>query len=94
MKSTHLSRRLDVNELLKDLVRLRHEFGGALDFLVLLAGHPELDVLVAELGLEKCPEGGEAVWKERMNQTIREEAETTKKHLIDIAARHLFLYGC
>lgn len=78
---THLSWCLNINELLKDLVCLWHKLGWALDFFVLLAGHPKLDILITELCLEKRPEGSQSIWKEQMNQTVREEVTNTTKTL-------------
>lgn len=52
----NLSWRLHVDELLVDLVGFGSQFGGVLNLLVVLTGHPELDVLIAELRLQKGPE--------------------------------------
>lgn len=51
-----LSGRLHVDELVVDLGGFGGQFGGVLDLLVILTGHPELNVLVAELGLQEGPE--------------------------------------
>ena len=52
---------LDINEFHIDLVCFGHQLSGALVFLVVLARHPELNVLVAELRLQKGPEGREPI---------------------------------
>lgn len=70
---------------MEDLVSFGHKLGWTLYFFVLLAGHPKLNILVAELGLEKWPEGSQAIWKgqkkkkeEKKIRMLREDAKTTK----------------
>lgn len=47
--NVNLSRRLHVDELLVDPVGFGGQFSGALGLLIVLTGHPELYVLIAEL---------------------------------------------
>lgn len=72
----NLSGRLDIDELREDLVGFGHQLGRALGLLVLLADHPKLHDLVAELAPEKRPEGGQTVWNPT-DQPVREAARTT-----------------
>lgn len=81
---THLSWCLNINEFMEDLVSFRHKLGWTLYFFVLLAGHPKLNILVAELGLEKWPEGSQAIWKGQKKKEkekirmLREDAKNNK----------------
>lgn len=53
---------LSLDELLVDLFGLLCHLHGGLGFLVVLAGHPELGVLLAELGAQEAAEAGKPIW--------------------------------
>lgn len=52
---------LGLDELLVDLLGLLRHLHGGLGFLVVLTGHPKLDVLLAELGAQEAAEAGEPI---------------------------------
>lgn len=55
---------LGLDELLIDLFGLLCHLHRGLGFFVVLAGHPELGVLLAELGAQEAAEAGEPIWGE------------------------------
>ena len=58
-----LSGSLRLDEVLIDLLGLGGHLQRVLGLLEVLAGCPELNILITELCLEKCPEGSQAIWK-------------------------------
>lgn len=52
---------LSLDELLVDLLGLLCHLHRGLDFLVVLAGHPKLSVLLAELRAQEAAEAGEPI---------------------------------
>lgn len=60
-----LSGSLRLDEVLVDLLGFVGHLHWVLGLLEVLAGHPELDVLVAELRLQEAAEGSQAIWLER-----------------------------
>lgn len=59
-----LSWSLGLDEILVDLLGFGGHFHRVLGLLEVLAGHPELDVLLAELRLQKAAEGIQTVCEE------------------------------
>lgn len=59
-----LSRSLRLDEILVDLLSLGGHFHRVLGLLEVLAGHPELDILVTELRLQEAAECIQSVCRE------------------------------
>lgn len=58
---TDLPGSLRLDEVFIDLLGLGGHFGRVLGLLEVLAGHPELNVLVTELGLQEATESSQTI---------------------------------
>lgn len=56
-----LSRSFRLYEVLIDLLGLGGHLHGVLGLLEVLAGHPELNILITELGLKEATESGQTI---------------------------------
>lgn len=74
-----LSWSLGLDEILVDLLGFGGHFHRVLGLLEVLAGHPELDVLLAELRLQEAAEGIQTV--------CRENGKSVEGHLISWGKR-------
>ena len=82
-----LSRTLGLDEVLVDLLRLGGHLDGVLGLLEVLTGHPELNVLLTELGLQEGTESVHTICETGTREGEGEKRETGRERRMTTGER-------